>query len=445
MKPRAEMFARELASDTVNSVRSASAIKVTSRTKALAAAFVDPEESRAEAQAVKDFVLDNLKDLLLQFEERATANGIHVHWASDAEAARRLILQICPAHAVIAKGKSMATEEIHLNKALEDAGHEVVETDLGEFVVQIDDDTPSHIVTPIIHKNRQQVAQSFMREHLGPYTEEPVELAAQARAHLRSKFQEATIGISGVNLALVEEGALVILENEGNNRLSTTAPGVHIAVMGIEKLLPSLTSLPLFMRLLAGSATGQRTTVYTHLVRGPRREDETDGPQEVHVVLLDNGRSSVLNSRYRSILRCIRCGACLNVCPVYRRISGHGYRNTYSGPLGAVLAPALEGVEAIGDLAKASTLCGACEEVCPVRIPIPDMLLRLREEGTRKGAISDGIPWGAYTGAATSSGRWRTGLFLLPMAGGGGPSGWVEHREAPRVEGRSFRSWWSKR
>ncbi len=445
MKPKVEQFARLIELRTVDSVRSASAAKITGRTRALDLAFSDSEAARLEAHRIKATVLDELPELLEEFERNATANGIQIHWAKDAESARRQILEICSsAPLLVVKGKSMATEEIHLNPALIEAGHEVVETDLGEFVVQIDDDTPSHIVTPIIHKDRVDVARSFQREHLGPYTEDPIALAGQARVHLREKFKQAHVGISGVNFALVKEGALVILENEGNNRLSTTAPDIHIAVMGIEKLLRSGRDLPLFLRLLAASATGQRATVYAHFIKGPRREDESDGPREVHVILLDNGRSRILNSRYRDILRCIRCGACLNVCPVYRQVSGHGYRHTYSGPLGAVLAPSLEGVEAMGDLAKASTLCGACEEVCPVRIPIPDMLLKLREEAVRKGA-SDGIPWSAYAFGATSSGRWKAGMTLLPMAGGAAPGGWTEFREAPRQEGQSFRDWWAGR
>ncbi len=444
MKPKVEQFARKIEQRTVDSVRSASSAKVTGRSLALAKAFSNPEAARGAAHQIKASVLDHLPELLEEFERNASANGIQIHWAKDAESARRQILALCEASSsrIIVKGKSMATEEIHLNHSLIEAGHEVVETDLGEFVVQIDDDTPSHIVTPIIHKDRFDVAKSFKREHLGPYTEDPTALAGQAREHLRSKFKQAHIGISGVNFALVKEGALVILENEGNNRLSTTAPDVHIAVMGIEKLLPSAADLPLFIRLLAGSATGQRATVYTHIIKGPRKSDETDGPREVHVILLDNGRSRILNSRYRDILRCIRCGACLNVCPVYRQVSGHGYRHTYSGPLGAVLAPSLEGVEAMGDLAKASTLCGACEEVCPVRIPIPDLLLKLREEAVRKGA-SDGIPWSAYTFGATSSSRWKAGMTLLPMAGGAAPNGWTEFREAPQAQGASFRGWWA--
>ncbi len=448
MRPPTEAFARTLSEATVKAVRGASSAKTLSRRLVLAEVFEDPDGARAQAAAIKGHVLDHLGGYLREFERNAQAAGIHVHWAKDAASARSIIRELCGAATTIVKGKSMATEEIHLNPELIAAGHDVIETDLGEYVVQIDDDTPSHIVTPIIHKDRYEVARSFEREQLGPYTEDPAELAQQARRKLRSKFQSATIGISGVNFAIASEGALVLVENEGNNRLSTTAPNTHIAVMGLEKLLPDFSSLPLFLRLLAASATGQRLTVYTHIIRGPRRSDEEDGPQTVHVVILDNGRSELLRGKYRDILKCIRCGACLNVCPVYRQISGHGYRHTYSGPLGAVLAPGLEGLHAMGDLAKASTLCGACEEVCPVQIPIPDMLLHLRDDGVRTGAVENPIPWNAFAAGATSSGRWRAGLTFLPLASGlPNPisTAWKEFKELPEPDGTDFRKWWRNR
>lgn len=430
-------------------VRGASALKVLSRSDTLAIAFEDIEEARTAATTTRDYVLDHLRELLIQFEANASANGWIVHWAKDAAQARQVALEIIAAapEGPVVKGKSMATEEIHLNAAIESAGRKVVETDLGEFVVQIDGDTPSHIVTPIIHKTREQVGESFYREGLGPRTHDPAALAGQARAHLREAFRTAAVGISGVNFALVREGAVVIVENEGNNRLSTTVPPIHIAVMGIEKLLPSAEDLPVFLRLLAGSATGQRLTVYTHLIRGPRRGDEPDGPTEAHIILLDNGRSDIMRTRQRDILRCIRCGACLNVCPVYRQVSGHGYRHPYSGPLGAVLAPSLEGLAAYGDLAKASTLCGACEDVCPVKIPIPDLLLQLRHRAVRQVGDPSGIPWPAYARLATHPAQWQAAIRFLPEAGGLPflAGGWTAVREAPQVEGRLFRSWWRAR
>ena len=453
-RPQVEAYARTLAAETTASVRSASVSKIVGRQRQLAISFSDPESARSAAAEIKDFVLENLGPLLRQLEESCLRNGIKVHWARDAQEANELILGICrsaaPEGAEIAKAKSMATEEIHLNKHLEEAGFKPVETDLGEFVVQIDHDMPSHIVMPIIHKNRLDVARSFQREGLGPYTEVPEELAMQARARLREVFHRAKVGISGVNFAIAETGRLVLVENEGNNRFCTTAPEVHIAVMGIEKVLPAEADLPLFLKLLTASAAAQHLTTYIHLVSGPRREDEQDGPSEVHLVLLDNGRSKVLAGKYREILRCIRCGACQNVCPVYRDASGLAYKHVYAGPIGAVLAPAFEGVERQGHLAKASSLCGACEEVCPVKIPIPRMLLQLRDEAWRAGVGRDGVPWSLYSAAATKPWLWRAGLSLLPMASGfAAPhpmrSGWAEFRELPHRQGRDFRDWWRQR
>lgn len=450
--PSVEKRSREMPPEKIDSVRAASVKATDARVAALASAFEDVDAARTQAAHIKDYVLDNMAGLLSQLEMKCRLNGIDVHWAKDAATARIAIAEICassaPAGSTIVKAKSMVSEEIHLNDHLIRAGYEVVETDLGEFVVQIDHDTPSHIVAPIIHKNRKQVARSFDREGLGPYTENPSQLAAQARRHLRERFKAAKIGISGVNFAIAESGRLVLVENEGNSRLSTTAPDVHIAIMGIEKILPTEADLPLFLKLLAGSATGQRLTAYTNLIAGPRRRDEADGPTIVHLVILDNGRTKVLNGPYRDILRCIRCGACSNVCPVYRQSSGHAYGGVYSGPMGAVLGPALEGVESLPDLAKASSLCGACEEVCPVKIPIPKMLLQLRSEAIRKGVLQEPIPWALFTFGATSGFRWRSGLKMLPMAKVAShplKKAWSDYREMPKKEGRDFRKWWNGR
>ena len=505
-RPRIETFARNVRPETTASVRSASASKTTARRETLSHLFEDVDAARTKAAEIKDDVLENLSGYFEQFIRKCEGNGIRVHHAVNAEEARSIIVGLCcqaslgeespdrhsdgggiesapidieeggsprnqaefrsllrrddvpgdseanpgtgEGRPVIAKAKSMATEEIHLNPALEAAGFQPVETDLGEYVVQIDGDRPSHIVTPIIHKSRFEVARSFEREGLGPYSEDPAELTLQARAALRENFREAVVGISGVNFGIAETGRLVLVENEGNNRFSTTAPKVHIALMGIEKILPKEADLPLFLKLLAGSATGQRFATYIHLITGPKQPDETDGPEEVHLVLLDNGRSKILESKFREVLRCIRCGACLNVCPVYRQAGGHAYRHVYSGPIGAVLAPLLEGLDAMGDLAKASSLCGACEEVCPVKIPLPEMLLELRDEAVRTGAIKDDVPWNRFAQGATSPFLWRTGLMLLPLAEKVSPpgiEGWTEMREAPKQVGRSFRKWWDDR
>lgn len=446
MTLRVEEFARQLSRDKIDSVRGASALKTAARRDALPTVFEDPASAQEFAARTKSFVLDNLKALLLDFETNCTANGIQVHWARDAAEANQIILELCreasPNGGIIAKAKSMATEEIHLNEHLIEAGFQPVETDLGEFVAQIDGDTPSHIVTPIIHKNRREIAASFEREGLGPYSEVPEELAMQARGHLRDQFREAVVGISGVNFGIASTGRLVLVENEGNNRYSTTLPRVHIALMGIEKLLPEESDLAIFLPLLAASATGQRITSYVHFIQGPRQPDELDGPEAVHVVLLDNGRTKVLNGPYRDILRCIRCGACLNVCPVYRQASGHAYGHVYPGPVGAVLVPAMN--KEYLDLAKASTLCGACQEVCPVKIPIPKMLLELRHEQED----SSKLPWKQYRFGANHPRAWRLGLTMLPMAASLPhplKKNWEEFRGAPKRQEKNFRRWWRDR
>ena len=452
MSTRVDKYAETINPITSRNVQKASEAKTISRVSALAGFFEYPDKAQDYAAATKSYVLDNLSALLVQFEANCVKNGIHVHWAEDAAEANQIIIELCqkaaPSGSSIVKAKSMATEEIHLNKHLEEAGFKPIETDLGEFVVQIDDDVPTHIVTPIIHKNRNEISKSFLREQLGPETTIPEELAAQARQYLRSKFHEAPIGISGVNFGIADTGRLVLVENEGNSRLSTTVVDTHIAVMGIEKLLPSESDLAVFLPILACSATGQKITTYTHFIASPRKDDETDGPTAVHVVLLDNGRSKILNGPYRDILRCIRCGACLNVCPIYRQVGGHGYQHVYSGPLGAVLAPGLEGVEAYGDLAKASTLCGACEEVCPVRIPIPSMLLKLRDEGFRKKPIKDGIPWNLFATGATHPFLWKSGLTMLPMVSKFPhplKTKWKSSRDVPQGDEGEFRRWWHER
>lgn len=441
-EPLVESYARRLLGETKESVHNASAAKVKGRVSTLSQIFKNPDEARRQASEIKQQVIENLPQLLEEFEANAIGKGVQVHWAVDGPSACRQIIEIVRANArpgaTIAKAKSMATEEIHLNKALEKAGFKPIETDLGEFIVQIDDDMPSHIVTPIIHKNRRQIAESFRREGIGGQSDDPATLTMEAREHLRSQFQQAEIGISGVNYAIADNGMIVLVENEGNNRFSTTAPRVHIAVMGIEKLLPSASDLPLFLKLLAGSATGQKLTTYVHMISGPKT-DEVDGPEEVHIILLDNGRSSILEGPYKEILKCIRCGACLNVCPVYRQASGHAYRHVYPGPVGAVLAPALEGVEDYGDLPKASTLCGSCEEVCPVIIPIPDMLVRLRSE------TKSSIDFSGFKLGATNPALWKAGLKLLPMAKAAAPKGWTDTRSVPEQSNVNFRRWWRDR
>jgi len=433
------------------SVRKATIRLADSRKRAASISGEQWEAMRHEASLIRTWVLDNLRSLLIQLETQCTANGIHVHWAADAQEACNLTLEICnplgqSQH--IVKAKSMITEEIHLNAALCDAGHEVVETDLGEFVIQLDQDTPSHIVAPIIHRSRTQVAKSFQRAGIGGESSDPSALAMEARSHLRKKFQKATVGISGVNFAISESGTLVIVENEGNNRLCATAPKIHIALMGIEKVIPRDADLPLFLKLLAASATGQPITVYTHIVRGPRKSDEVDGSDAVHLILVDNGRSKALSSPLKDALKCIRCGACCNVCPVFRCGGGHPYQNVYSGPIGAILAPALQGVAEYGHLSFSSTLCGECTEVCPVEIPIDSLLLEVRKMCADAGLTQDRKFWKTYSFAARNPLLWKSGMLLLPLAAQQeiGPfSQWVETHAPIASKEECFRDWWDER
>jgi L-lactate dehydrogenase complex protein LldF len=346
-------------------------------------AFRSLEHEQALRDAARKAKLDTLRDLAAQletFETRARANGAQVHWAETAADAHAIVVDIARQHdvRVVAKSKSMASEEIHLNDALEAARLEVVETDLGEYIIQLARDRPSHIVAPIIHLTRQQVGR-VMHDRLGvPLSDDPALLGRFARERLRDVFLRAEMGITGANFGIVETGGIGLVTNEGNGRMVTTLPRVHVVLMGIEKLIPTLDDFDRFLKLLARSATGQKLTAYTTLVHRPRQAGEACGPQSLHIILLDNGRSRLLASDSAEILGCIRCGACMNVCPVYTSIGGHAYGDVYPGPVGAVVTPGLRGLEAFGDLPGASSLCGACREVCPLRLDIPRMLLQLR-------------------------------------------------------------------
>ncbi|WP_129675029.1 LutB/LldF family L-lactate oxidation iron-sulfur protein [Candidatus Chloroploca sp. Khr17] len=351
-------------------------------------ALEDADGLRRQARALRANALSKLDELLARLADQVEARGGKVCWAADGEAARRYIVELARDRGVksIVKSKSMASEEIHLNHALEHAGFEVVETDLGEYIIQLAGETPSHIIAPAIHKTREQVSALF-EKHLGmtPTTEVPPMIRA-ARTALRQRFLQADMGISGVNFGVAEEGAIAIVENEGNARLSTTVPRIHVAIMGIERIVERFDDLAVMLQVLARSATGQKLSVYTSIISGPARPDEADGPEEFHLVLLDNGRSRILGGQYVESLMCIRCGACLNACPVYQAIGGHAYGGVYSGPIGAILTPLLQ--PDLPDaylLPQASSLCGACQEVCPVGIAIPDMLLRLRADAVKAG------------------------------------------------------------
>jgi L-lactate dehydrogenase complex protein LldF len=343
------------------------------------------EDLRTEARRIKDETLLQLDQYLEQFTAKAEAAGAQIHWARDAAEANEIVKTIARERRarLVVKSKSMTTEEIHLNAALEAVGVEALETDLGEYIVQLAGETPSHIIAPAIHKTRHQIADLFV-EKLGiAPTDDVVMLTATARRVLRQKFAAADIGISGVNFAVAETGTILILENEGNIRLTTSLPRTHIAVMGIEKVIPRFSDLEVFLKLLPRSGTGQHLTSYQSLITGTKRSPDHEGPEELHIILMDNGRSKMLaHPTTRQSLACIRCGACLNACPVYQQIGGHAYGSVYPGPIGAVITPQLIGLKKASQLPYASSLCGACREVCPVKIDIPELLLHLRAEIT---------------------------------------------------------------
>jgi L-lactate dehydrogenase complex protein LldF len=417
------------------------------------------ETLRVIAAAAKDHALAHLDAHLLQLEARVTALGGVVHWAAGGDAARRIIVDLARDRGVrtVVKSKSMVTEEIHLNPAFDAAGIKVVETDLGEYVCQLAGEAPSHLIAPIIHKSVASVSELFTEKLGVDRTDQPEQLNRVARQVLRAEFLAADMGITGVNFAIAETGTVVVVENEGNARLCTTRPRIHVALMGIEKVLPRLADLGVLLRLLARSATGQRASVYVSLITGPRRPGETDGPEEFHLVILDNGRTRLLaDPQLRESLRCIRCGACLNVCPVYERVGGHAYEAVYSGPIGAVITPALEGLERAGELPFASSLCGACAEVCPVKIDLPRMLIEQRSRVVRSGLTGrvDRLfarAWSFAMGSPARLGflaglgrivqravvrRGRIERLPYPFAG------WTAHRTAPPLAATSFRTWW---
>lgn len=422
----------------------------------------DPDKLRTLAGQIKQHALDHLDYYLEQLAANVERNGGQVHFAADGAEARRIILEIAERSGAksAVKSKSMVSEEIDLTPAMERAGLEVFESDLGEFIAQISHDKPSHIVGPIIHKDRASIATLFSEYFGTPYNDEPTALTAQARVFLRGKFRRADFGMTGGNFLVAETGQVCVVENEGNARQSITTPRVLVSLVGIEKVVPRLADLSVMLKLLARSSTGQHMTVYTNLFGGPRKAGESDGPEEFHLVLLDNGRSEILAGEYRETLRCIRCGACLNACPVYRNIGGHAYGHVYSGPIGALITPLFQGLGNFKDLPQASSLCGACYEACPVKINIPQHLINLRRDLVEQkltGFWERRIYrlW-AWAMASPLRYRWVTRLqkwSLRRRATGGGwvtkmpkiAAGWTQIRDLPAPAARTFHEMWKAR
>lgn len=358
--------------------------------------YASLEAASLKAAATKRKVLNNLDEYLIRFEQNIINNGAKVIWAADKDDAQKSIAQIVQKHGakLVVKSKSMTTEEIELNSCLENLDVDVVETDLGEFIVQQAGEKPYHIVTPAMHKSKEDVADLFEKKFDTPAGSSPVFLSNFVRNHLRNKFLKADIGITGANFLLAEPGAVVVTENEGNATLSFSMPKVHIAIAGIEKIIPDFDDLNTFLPLLAVRGTGQNITAYNSIVSGPRKSAETNGPDQMYVVLLDNGRSSLLAQEVqKEALACIRCGACLNACPVYRSIGGYTYNTTYTGPIGSVISPHFTGMKQFGHLSFASTLCGKCKDVCPVKIDIPRLLLHNRKASVESGYTAKTEKW----------------------------------------------------
>ena len=423
------------------------------------------ERLRDQAREVKRHTIENLDYYLAQFADRVERNGGKMHWASTAAEVCKIVVGIVQGAAAqeVVKAKSMVGEEVELNHALEAGGIRAVETDLGEFIIQLAGERPAHIVAPAIHKTREDVADLFVERLHAQRTVVPERLTAIARQALREMFQKAGAGVSGANFAVAETGTVVTIENEGNIRMCTTVPRVHIALVGIEKLIPRLADLGIFLRLLGRSGTGQKLTTYTSLLTGPRRDGE-DGPQEMHVVMVDNGRTkSLADPKMREMLYCIRCGACLNTCPVYRKIGGHAYGWVYSGPIGSLVTPEFMGIGAARELPFASSLCGACRDVCPVKINIPDLLLHLRSEAQEKAPkpAESLLPerlmfrlwaWGMRHPSlyALGSRLARWGQFLLARQGwirnipAYPASQWTKGRDFPALAPQTFHERWKK-
>ncbi|MBT4444098.1 MAG: iron-sulfur cluster-binding protein [Oceanospirillaceae bacterium] len=416
---------------------------------------------RDQAVEIKNKVIENLDYYLETFQTKVEANGGQVHWASTSEDACQTILDICRSvdAKTVTKGKSMVTEEINLNAFLEQHSVTPVETDLGEYILQLRGDHPSHIIAPAIHLNLPQVSDIFEEKHQLPRKEDPAELMQEARDIMRDHFVAADVGITGANFFVAETGSTMIVTNEGNGDLTQTLPKVHIVVTSIEKCVPTLEDLSLYMRLLSRSATGQESAVYNTLSSGPKQAGDQDGPEQFHVVLVDNGRSSMVGDKQQDMLRCIRCSACMNHCPVYSQIGGHAYGWVYPGPMGSVLTPKMIGIEQAGHLPNASTFCGKCEAVCPVRIPLPSLMRTWRERQFDQGQGAAANRYGIQIWAALARRPWlyhamtriampmmklwsgqKNRISSLPLA-----RGWTLWRDLPAPEGKTFMQQWNQR
>lgn len=409
---------------------------------------------RQAAHEIKTYAMAHLDRLLVDFERNITARGATVLYARDATEANELVLQIAREHDVkrVVKGKSMVSEEMELNHSFEAAGIRTVETDLGEYIVQLAHQRPTHIVTPALHLSAEDVGKIFSKELGEPFSAEHQHLTQVARDHLRQEYLDADMGMSGVNFAIADTGTLVLVENEGNGGLSTSTPPIHVATMGIEKVIPSIEHLPIFLNLLARSGTGQKLTTYTHLFHGA-----TPG-RKLYIVILDNGRTNLLKDpATRSAAHCIRCGACLNACPVYRRVGGWAYGWVYPGPIGSIVTPQLVGLEQAAKLPFASSLCGACAEVCPVKIDIPHQLVHLRHravnEPTPMNTLGERWTWRLWAWAMSGPLRYRLAMGMVRLGvrmakflpwHPGKLGAWTRGRELPKVPGPSFRKWWKR-
>ncbi len=407
--------------------------------------------ARERAKNRKWEAIEHLDKYLEEFERKITARGAKVIWAENTEQAQAEIGRICKEKncKTLVKSKSMATEEIHLNAYLESIGIESVETDLGEYIQQLDGEAPYHIVTPAMHKSKEDVARLFADKLGTPAGLSPEELTLVARKILRDKYVQAEVGVTGANFIVADVGGIAVTENEGNARLSCAWPKTHIVIVGIEKVIPGIDDLSLFWPLLATYGTGQQVTVYNTIISGPRQPHETDGPEEMYVILLDNGRTNLLdNPAVREALYCIRCGACLNACPVYKNIGGHAYDTTYSGPIGKVITPHLKGMEDYKHLSYASSLCGNCTEVCPVRINLHELLLENRHEAVVEGtsSLAERIAWKAWKTASLNRGMMNMGNGKMKnWVVNKVFKGWTTHRSELDFSGKTFNELWKEK